>query len=76
MNADVVLDGGKGGYCPASHMYFLNTDYIHYRPHEDRNLVAIDPKRFSTNQDAAISLIGWAGNMTASNCSLQGVLKA
>jgi hypothetical protein len=29
MGADVVLDGGRGGNCPASHMYFLNTDYIY-----------------------------------------------
>lgn len=76
MNADVVLDGGKGGNCPANHMYFLNTDYIHYRPHSDRNMVALDPDRFSTNQDAVVKLIGWAGNMTLSNGSLQGVLKA
>lgn len=75
MNADVVLDGGAGGNCPASHMYFLNTDYIHYRPHADRNMVALDPDRFSTNQDALVKLIGWAGNMTGSNLSLQGVLK-
>ena len=76
MGADVVLDGGLNGNCPASHMYFLNTNYIHYRPHRDRNMVPLDPDRFSTNQDAMVKLIGWAGNMTASNCSLQGVLKA
>jgi hypothetical protein len=75
MNADVVLDGGKGGNCPANTMYFLNTDYIHFRPHADRNMVPLDPDRFSTNQDALVKLIGFAGNMTASNCSLQGVLK-
>lgn len=75
MNADVVLDGGKGGNCPSSHMYFLNTDYIHYRPHAARNMVPLDPDRFSTNQDAVVKLIGWAGNMTASNRSLQAVMK-
>lgn len=74
--ADVVLDGGEGGSCPTNHMYFLNTDYIHYRPHRDRNMVPLDPDRFSTNQDAMVKLIGWAGNMTLSNGSLQGVLKA
>jgi hypothetical protein len=76
MNADVVLDGGVGGNCPTNHMYFLNTDYIHFRPHRDRNMVPLDPERFSTNQDAMVKLIGWAGNMTLSNGSLQGVLKA
>lgn len=72
----VILDGGVGGNCPSNHMYFLNTNYIHYRPHRDRNMVPLDPDRFSTNQDAMVKLIGWAGNMTVSNRSLQGVLKA
>ena len=75
MDADVVLDGGKGGNCPADHMYFLNSDYIHYRPHADRNMVVMGGERMNTNQDAIVKLIGWAGNMTASNCALQGVLK-
>ena len=76
MGADVVLDGGVGGSCPTDHMYFLNCDYIHYRPHKDRNMTPLDPDRFSTNQDAMVKLIGWAGNMTLSNGELQGVLKA
>ena len=75
MDADVVLDGGQGGNCPSNHMYFLNTDYIHYRPHSERNMVTLGGERMNTNQDAIVKLIGWAGNMTASNCSLQGVLK-
>ena len=33
MDADVVLDGGIGGFCPAGTAFFLNTKYIHYRPH-------------------------------------------
>lgn len=74
MGSDVVLDGGQGGACPQDHMYFLNTDYLFYRPHRDRNMVPLDPDRFSTNQDAMVKLIGWAGNMTVSNASLQGVL--
>lgn len=76
MDADVVLDGGQGGNCPSAHMYFLNSDYLHYRPHSDRNMVVLGGERMNTNQDAVVKLIGWAGNMTASNCSLQGVLKA
>lgn len=75
MNADVVFDGGQGGNCPASHSYFLNTDYIHFRPHRERNFVPLDADRFSVNQDAMVKLIGWAGNMTVSNCALQGVMK-
>ena len=57
-------------------MYFLNTNYIFYRPHRDRNMVPLDPDRFSVNQDAMVKLIGWAGNMTLSNGRLQGVLTA
>lgn len=71
---DVVLDGGVGGGCPASTMYFLNTDYIHFRPHSERNFVPLGGERFATNQDAMVKLIGFAGNMTLSNASLQGVL--
>lgn len=73
--AEVVLDGGYGGGCPTNHMYFLNTDYLHFRPHRDRNFVPIRGERFATNQDAVVKLIGWAGNMTVSNARLQGVLK-
>jgi hypothetical protein len=76
MDADVVLDGGQGGNCPSAHMYFLNTDYIHFRPHSERNMTVLGGERMNTNQDAIVKLIGWAGNMTASNCALQGVLKA
>ena len=62
------------GGVPASSMYFLNTKYIHWRPHARRNMVPLDPDRFSVNQDAMVKLIGWAGNMTLSNSFLQGVI--
>lgn len=75
MSADVVLDGGYGGGAPTNHMYFLNTDYIYFRPHADRNFVALDPERYGVNQDAMVKLIVFAGNMTLSNAFLQGVLK-
>jgi len=75
MDADVVFDGGYNGNAPTNHMYFLNCDYLHFRPHRDRNMVPLDPDRFSTNQDAMVKLIGWAGNMTLSNGFVQGVLK-
>lgn len=89
-NTPVILDGGyQGGTNPTvgpppgpaaggagnNHMYFLNTNYLHFRPHQDRNMVVMDPDRYSTNQDAVIKLIGWAGNMTISNGFLQGVGK-
>ena len=73
-NADVCFDGGIGGSCPASHMYFLNTKYVFWRPHRDRNFVPINPDRFAVNQDAMVKLIGVAGNMAMSNAELQGVM--
>lgn len=63
-----------GGVPTGVHFYFLNTNYLYWRPHRDRNMVPLDPDRFSVNQDAMVKLIGVAGNMTASNCFLQGVL--
>jgi hypothetical protein len=76
MDADVVLDGGMGGAAAADNMYFLNTKYIHWRPHKDRNMVPLSPeKRYSTNQDASVVILAWAGNMTVSNSSLQGRLR-
>lgn len=92
MSADVIMDGGFQGYndqgqtnasdfmglggVPANTMYFLNTRYLHYRPHRDRNFRPIGGDRFSVNQDATVRLVGWAGNMTISNRRLQGVLSA
>ena len=64
------------GGAPSNTMYMLNTKYLHWRPHARRNMVPLDPDRFSVNQDAMVKLIGWAGNMTLSNSFLQGVLSA
>jgi hypothetical protein len=75
MSADVVFDGGIGGNCPTNHMYFLNTDYIFLRPHKDRQFKAIGGERMTTNQDAMVKIMGWAGNMTISGAQYQGVLK-
>lgn len=76
MNADVVLDGGIGGDCPASTMYFLNTDTLFYSPHKDRNMVPLNPTRYNVNQDAMVKLIAWAGTMGTTNRQFNGVLIA
>jgi hypothetical protein len=75
MDADVCLDGGIGGYCPAGTAFFLNCDYIHYRPHSSRNMVPLSPnRRYATNQDAEVQILAWAGNLTCSGAQFQGRL--
>ena len=73
-NTDVIYDGGQGGHCDDNKMYFLNTNYIYLRPHKDRNMKVVGGERLAVNQDAIYKIIGWAGNMTMSNASMQGVL--
>jgi hypothetical protein len=73
---DVFLDGGIGGAIPTNTMYFLNTNYLFFRPHRDRNFVPIGGERQSVNQDAVVKLMGWAGNLTCSGAQFQGILKA
>jgi hypothetical protein len=76
MGSDVVFDGGFGGGAPANQMYFLNTKYLQFRPHRDRNFSPIGDDRMNPNQDALVRLWGFAGNMVVSNSFLQGVLTA
>jgi hypothetical protein len=73
-SVDVVLDGGKNGQIPVNTMYFVNTDYLYYRPSSERNFKVIGGDRANVNQDAIVRIYAWAGNMTTSNSSLQGVL--
>lgn len=75
MTADVVLDGGFGGSAPTNHMYFINSNYLFYRPSRDRNMEVQAGERVPVNQDALARMIFFAGNMTCSNRALQGVLK-
>jgi hypothetical protein len=75
MGTDVCLDGGIGGNATAGTAYFLNTDYIHYRPHSNRNMVPLSPdRRYATNQDAEVQILAWAGNLTSSGSRYQGRL--
>lgn len=75
MDADVVLDGGIGGYAVAKTAYFLNTKYLHWRPHSDRNMVPLAPnRRYAINQDAEVQILAWAGNLTCSGQMFQGRL--
>jgi len=86
MDADVVLDGGlqlnwtssgaagtAPSAVPATSAYFLNSKYMFYRPHASRNMVPLSPgQRYSTNQDAAVQILAWAGNLTSSGLQFQG----
>lgn len=75
MAMDVILDGGIGGFCPANTGFMLNLDYLHYRPHRERNMVPLNPnRRYAINQDAEVQMIGWAGNLTTSGAQFQGRL--
>ena len=74
MGSDVVLDGGLGGAISANHGYFLNTNYLYWRPHRDRNVEVLGGNREPVNADSMVRLMAWAGNMTTSNRMLQGVL--
>lgn len=77
----VVLDGGQatgsatdhGGGIAATRMYFLNTEFLFWSVHSQTNMVPMD-ERMSVNQDATVIPLLWAGNLTMSNASLQGVI--
>lgn len=76
MTADVVLDGGIGGFAPASSGWFLNTDFIFLRPHSDMNMRPLNPgRRVAVNQDAEVEIIAFAGAFTSNGTQFQGFLK-
>jgi len=85
MAATVVMGSGVSGPvsptqltsgATSAHMWALNTDYIFWRPHRDRNFVPIGGERQSVNQDAVVKLFGVAGNMTSNGPQFSGVLIA
>lgn len=78
MTADVCLDGGIYDFgrtgAASGRAYFLNTDYMHYRPHSARNMVPLAPnRRYATNQDAEVQILAFAGNLTCSGRKFQGL---
>jgi hypothetical protein len=75
MGADVILDGGIGGFATTKTAYFLNTKYIFLRPHSARDMVPLSPnRRYAINQDAEVQILAWAGNLTSSGPQFQGRL--
>jgi hypothetical protein len=76
MSAPVVMAGGSNGSNPANSGWFLNTKYLHWRPHSRRNFVPIGPKnRVPFNQDLQGTIFGVAAQLTCSGAMLQGFLK-
>lgn len=67
----VVADG----HCPASHMFFLNEDYLQFIVQSDRNF-SFKPFIRPTNQDSATAHIYWMGALVCNNCRMQGKLGA
>lgn len=75
MDADVVLDGGIGGFMTTKTCFFLNTKFMKFRPHARRNMVPLSPnRRYAVNQDAEVQILAFAGNMTSSGPQFQGRL--
>lgn len=71
--ADVVHDGGSG--IPASHMYFLNTDYLDVTAHKQAWMTEV-AEATPHNQDAVVIPVISQMNLCCSNRSLQGVMLA
>ena len=66
--ADVLYDSDV----PASHMYFLNTEYLKLVVHKDADLEQVEEQR-PVNQDGVVIPILWMGNLVCSNRAQQGV---
>jgi hypothetical protein len=71
--ADVLYDTSATGI-PASHAYFLNTNYLELVAHKDADLEEMPDMR-PVNQDGSVIPILWMGNLTCSNRKMQGVAK-
>ena len=58
--ADVVADGGIGGSAPSNSAFFLNCDYIHWRPSSRVNMKMSDsPFRHQPGRDGSHIALGW-----------------
>lgn len=75
--ADVFFDQTQGptgqAIMPASHMYFINTDYLKLCEHPDARWTRSD-ERMSVNQDATVIPLFWMGQLVCSNRFMQGVM--
>lgn len=67
----VVFDSSVSGI-GAQVAYFLNTDYLKWRTHKERNMIALDDKN-AVNQDSTVKTLVWAGNLTSSGLQFSGI---
>jgi len=75
-NIPVYFDGGLGGACPASHMYFVDHSKTYLVVHKERNMEPLGADRYAVDQDGVVKILGWAGNLCVSNMRSQGVIIA
>ena len=68
-NASVVVDS----HVPAGQMYFLNTNYLDFKVHQDRNFTFEDFKRLE-GSDNLQSRLFWMGQLVCTNPRMQGLL--
>lgn len=69
--APVIADS----YCPASHMFFLNENYLHLFAHSDCDM-KFEPFVKPVNQDVKVGRVLWMGALGSSNNRLQAGLTA
>jgi hypothetical protein len=67
----VTFDTAASGIS-TNYAYFLNSKYLKFRSHKDRNFVRLDTKN-SFNQDASVNTFVWAGNLTCAGAQFQGL---
>lgn len=72
--ADVMFDGSGTGV-PASHAYFINSEYFKLVVHKDADMEVMEDMK-PVNQDGSVTPILWMGNLVCSNRHQQGVIKA
>jgi hypothetical protein len=69
-NADVVYDNGG---IPASHAYFINTNYLELVVHQDADMEVM-PAKEPINQHGEVIPMFFMGNLTCSNRFQQAVI--
>lgn len=62
-------------HCPASHMFFLNEDYIHLFVHKDEDM-RFEPFQKPINQNVKVAKLYWMGAYGTSNLRLLGACTA